>query len=281
MIRPKQFIILVITVLSLLFPTLMWAEVKKPFISIKEVQAPLGVDFSFSIGVGFLYFKNLKGNLSPIPTQSFPSYTGTNFGKIPGFSYNKTPLFEAMLTKRILPWLKCGLSLYGQSEVSIESYTQASLTRSDNTAYSQFRSNLQLYAVLFKFFIENPYPLRIKNMIINPYLGLGVGPSWQSWTNNQVYESLISQNGYSSTTLSLNNKFSANATWTADAGIYLQPATDQSTMKVRLGCKYTDWGQMRQIGAMKNQNTKLAPFKPIQAKKVYSFAPYVGVSWCF
>jgi len=289
MSKRRLLIIIFVAILTILYPAFIWAETpsnakESPYsglINLKEVQSPAGVDFSFSVGPGFLYFQNLKGNLSPTPTGSFSNFAGVDFQNIRKLSYNKTPLFEVMISKRIISWLKCGLSFYAQSGVSIESDGGSAVTSAGNTAWAQFRSNLQLYALMAKAFAQSPYPLLIRTCVINTYFGLGVGPSWQSWTNNQVYELLLTGNTLSSTTLSLNNKFNANATWTADAGFSFQPATAEPTLMVRVGCKYTDWGKVRSIGAMKNQEVKLAPFKPITAKKIYSFCPYIGVNWCF
>lgn len=266
----------------------MWAVEKESnrtrgnvFIPIQEIQAEAGIDFTFTIGVGFLYFYHRKGNLSPIPLSSFPNFRGAEFGSVPKFSYNKTPLYEAMVTRRILPWLNAGLSLSGQSEVSVESHYSSALTNANNLAFAQFRSNLQLYAIMFKTYLENPRPFSIGTWALGSYFGLGVGAGWQSWTNSSLYETVVLNNTFTTSTISLRNKFSANAVWTADAGIYFQPKTKDSTLKIRLGCKYMDWGQMRQIGAMKNQEVKIAPFKPIGAKKVFSFSPYAGVTWSF
>lgn len=266
----------------------MWAMEKdsefkksKVFVPIKETEAEAGIDFSFTIGVGFLYFYHRKGNLSPIPLSSFPNFRGVNFGSVPKFSYNKTPLYEAMISRRILPWLNAGLSFCGQSEVSVESHFSSGFTNANNLAFAQFRSNLQLYALMFKAYLENPYPFSLGSWALGSYFGLGVGVGWQSWTNNSLYETIILNNTFNTSTVALRNKFSANAVWTADAGIYFQPITTQPTLKIRLGCKYMDWGQMRQIGALKNQEIKIGPFKPIGAKKVFSFAPYAGVTWSF
>lgn len=288
--RRKLLIIIIIAIITILYPSLIWAENtetysnKTPtvyFTSIKNIQSPTGVYCDFNIGVGFLYFSKLRGNLSPIPPSSFSNFSGANFGNTQKFSYNKTPLFEGMISARMTPWLKGGLSFYGQSNVAIESFGGAALTSSGNTVWSIYRSNLQLYALMFKIFVESPAPLIVGSWAINSYFGMGVGPGWQSWTNNQIYEMAIVNSNYTSSILSLNNKFSANAVWTADAGIWLQPATDQVTMMIKIGCKFTDWGQMRQVGSMKDQSVKVGPFKPIQARVVYSFAPYIGVRWCF
>lgn len=285
--RIKLLIIIALTFLSALYPSFMWAKqrepkaIKKVFIPLKETQAEGGVDFSFTIGVGFLYFYHRKGNLSPIPLNSFPNFRGADFGSVPKFSYNKTPLYEAVISKRIVPWLKTGLSLSAQSEVSVESHLSSALTNASNLAFAQFRSNLQLYALMLKVYLENPYPFSIGSWTLGSYFALGAGAGWQSWTNSSLYETVILNSSFATNIVSLRNKFSANAVWTVDAGVYFQPITKEPTLKICLGCKYMDWGQMRQIGAIKNQEIKIGPFKPVGAKKVFSFSPYAGVTWSF
>ncbi|MCH9632159.1 MAG: hypothetical protein S4CHLAM6_04880 [Chlamydiae bacterium] len=283
--------------LTILYPSFIWAHkapssptrynypinktYKVQWANLKEIQSPTGMYFDFSIGPGFLYFSKLKGNLTPKPSESFSNFSGVDFGNIQKFSYNKTALYEAMVSARIFPWLKCGLSFYGQSGVSVESFGGSTITSAGNPAWSIFRSDLQLYSVMFKFFLENPRPLIVGNWAFNTYFGLGVGPGWQSWTNNQVFETVIINSTLTSTQMSLRNKFSANAVWTADTGLSFTPATNDATMMIRLGCKYTSWGQMREIGELKDQEVKVAPLRPIKARNVYSFSPYIGIKWCF
>lgn len=278
MSRRRLVIIIFFALLTILYPAFIWAESTEAYsnqyrpaidtISLKDIQSPAGMYFDFSIGPGFLYFSKLKGNLSPIPKSSFSSYQGVNFGNIQKFSYNKTALYEAMFSMRVFYWLNCGLSFYGQSGISIESTSPVAYANSGAPAWSQFRSDLQLYALLFKAYISTPYPLLIGRWAWNTYLGLGVGPGWQSWINNQINEMILVNNNFSSSIISLNNKFSANAVWTGDAGFSFQPATNEPTMMIRVGCKYTAWGQMREIGQLKDQSIKVGPLQPIKAKSV-------------
>ncbi len=286
--KHNLFIITILFTLALFFSVKLGAEETScltsshsPFYPIKEFQSPVGVYFNFTLGPGFLYFKNIKGNLTPVPAASFPSYQGAFFKNLDHFSYNKTVLYEAAINKRILPWIQTGVCFYGQSGVNVQAYSPCSTTSAGNPTWGMFSSDLQLYGLMLKTFLENPYPILIKRCVMNIYLGLGVGAGWQSWTNNLVYETIVLNNNATTTQLALNNKFSANAMWTMDAGLSFQPATNQPTLQVKLGCKYTDWGQMRQIGTLKDQSVKVAPFKPISAKKVYSFSPYIGVQWSF
>ncbi len=297
MSRRRLVIIIIFAALTILYPAFIWAQEPTGYpgsynypitkthavqwAPLKDIQSPAGMYFDFSIGPGFLYFSKLKGNLTPKPIESFSNFAGLNFGNMQKISYNKTALYEAMISARIFPWLKCGLSFYGQSGISAESFGGSANTAAGNPAWSIFRSDLQLYSVMFKFFLENPYPLIVGSWAFNTYFGLGVGPGWQSWTNNQIFEMVLINSTLTSTQISLRNKFSANAVWTGDAGLSFRPATNDATMMIRLGCKYTSWGQMREIGELKDQELKVGPLKPIKARNVYSFSPYIGIRWCF
>ncbi len=248
-----------------------------------KLQSPSSVFFAFNIGVGFLYFNKVRGNLTPAPKALFSDYAGADFGEIKKFGYNRTPVFEANLGTRIRPWLRVALTYYGQSEVSIESNFNSSIATgsSNDPVWATFRSNLQLYGLLGKCYIENPYALVIGSWATTPYLALGVGPSWQSWTNISVYEMVIKSGTYTSSVISLRQKISANASWTGELGFNFKPATPEAPLSIRIGCKYIDWGQARQMGVLQEQGAKVAPFKPISVKKVYSFVPFIGVQFNF
>ncbi|MCH9633297.1 MAG: hypothetical protein S4CHLAM7_00200 [Chlamydiae bacterium] len=249
----------------------------------KELEAPSRINFAFNVGVGFLYFYKVRGNLTPAPKSLFSNYAGADFGEIAKFAYNKTPLFEADLGVRIFSWWNTALTYYGQSGVSIESHFNSSVATGSNNdpVWSTFRSNLQLNALLMKCYFQNPYALIIGSWATTPYMALGVGPSWQSWTDICLYEMVINNGSFSSSVLSLRQKISANATWTAEFGFTLKPATPESPMSLRIGCKYIDWGQARQMGVLQEQGAKLGPFEPVSAKKVYSFVPFIGVQFNF
>lgn len=249
----------------------------------KELLAPSKISFSFNVGIGFLYFHQLKGNLSPIPTGLFSGFSGSDFGKIGKFGYNRTPLFEANIGYRVLPWIEIALTYYGQSGVSCESAPNSSIATgsSNNPTWATFRSNLDLNSILLKCYFNSPSSLLLGTFSFTPYLALGIGAGWQSWTNICLYEMRVASGSFDSTVLSLNQKISANVTWTCDVGLNIKPATPQAPFSLRAGCKYIDWGQAREMGVLQKQGSKVGPFKPISVKRVDSFAPYIGVQFNF
>jgi hypothetical protein len=249
----------------------------------KELLASSKISFNFNVGIGFLYFRKLKGNLSPIPTGLFSGFSGSNFGRIGNLGYNRTPLFEANIGYRLLPWIEMALTYNGQSGMSCESQPNSSIATgsSNNPTWASFRSNLQLNSVLLKFYFNSPSSLILGNFSFTPYLAAGIGAGWQSWTNICMYEMRIASGSFESTVLSLNQKISANVTWTCDVGLNIKPATPRAPFSLRAGCKYIDWGQARQMGILQQQGAKAGPFKPISVKRVDSFAPYIGVQFNF
>lgn len=256
---------------------------ERQWIPQSAIQSPSAVSFMFNIGCGFLYFHKIQGNLTPAPKGLFGTFSGATFDDIQRFSYNKTPMFEANIAARFLPWLSGALTYYGQSGVSVQSHANSAIAIGNSNApvWALFQSNLQLYGVLFKCYAQSPYALRIGDWAMTPYLGMGVGPSWQTWSAPTVYEMAISSNTYTSTVLSLRQKVSANACWTGELGLTFKPAYPDAGLSLRVGCKYIDWGGSGNIGVLQQQETKVAPFKPISVKKVYSFVPFIGVQFNF
>ena len=52
----------------------------------------------------------------------------------------------------------------------------------DDTEVAQFISNLSLDALMAKLYFELPYSLIFKKLATSPYLAVGVGPGWQTWS---------------------------------------------------------------------------------------------------
>ncbi len=277
--------IIILLIISALYSTLDAKQGNSHSKNLKpgwvNVQSPQGFYLSINVGPGFLFFKGPKGNLSPTPIAFFSDYQGVDFKNVRQFNNNTTPLFEVMASFRVHPLLQCGISFYTQSGIHAESATSSSTNSLDAPAWAQFRSDLQLQALTFKLNLQPPKSLVIGSLALNSYLGLGLGPCWQSWTNNQVYESVLINQVATSSLMVLNNKINSNLLWTADLGFSFQPATQKATCKVCIGCRYVDWGSMPSIGLMKQQSIKVAPFKPVQAQKVFSWTPYIGVQFCF
>ncbi len=247
--------------------------------------------FQANIGVGFLYFSDIQGNV--VVRYEIPSITETQeFFQGPApfqgpIRYNRTPLFEYLLGYQWAPWIKGAFSYQYQGGVSIQTPMIAN-TQNDPTffisenPYSQLRSNLSLNAIMGKVIFESPWAFVIRNMAINPYLSAGIGASWQSWTNISLQQTVIMDNFFSSLQLPIRNKYMANATWMVDAGLHLQSALPQKTFSIFLGCKYIEWGQARNIGKISQQNNpKRGLVHPFKIKTIYSFAPYLAAQWNF
>lgn len=258
-------------------------ESKGKWLSQTYLQSPHAIDFAFNIGLGLLYFHKTKGNLSPIPPPLFSQFDGVNFGPIARLGYNRTPVFEAQIGYKIFSWLKASLVYEGQSGVSVES--QFNSTRSNTTqrpAWACFRSNLQLNAMLIKVMAQVPSAYRLGSWAFSPYMAMGVGPCWQSWTSPSVYlMTLNAQGSLSSVVLSLNQKITAHALWMGELGLNIQPAQKNAPFTLQVGCKYVDWGSSGSIGVQQAQGGKLAPFKPVSIQKVYSFIPFIGIQFNF
>lgn len=251
------------------------------WISVKELDPTKHLFFQANIGVGFLYFSKVRGNLGGTPPNMF-----RNAGSVPfqgRLIYNKTPLFEYVLGYRLTSFLKVGLSFQNQSGVSIRTKALNSETgsRASGLRLSQslLRSDFGVSAFMLKGYVEFPWPMVWKMMAYSPYLGVGFGAGWQSWTNNEWTNQTLG-NGYAANQMFLTSKFSANCVWGADAGFKIQSANPGKFFSLFAGIKYNQWGQAREIGQIQNQGaSKFGLFKPFKIRTVYSFAPYIAFQW--
>ena len=253
------------------------------FPSTAGLQPSKSIFFQTNIGIGFLYFSGLRGNLMGRPVGNFTVINAPVQGDL---SYNRTPLFEYLLGYRFNPWLKLALSYQHQGGITIQSknitaYRPAAVP---NSNFVQFNSNLSLDALLAKVYFELPFGIVCKSLSVNPYLAAGVGPGWQTWTR-VVIDSMVSNTIFRSQPFPLRQKISANAVWMVDIGLRLQstsPSSPSNSFSVLMGCKYNQWGQARNIGKMSQQGAlKLSLTQPFRIKTVYQFAPYLGVQWNF
>ncbi len=251
------------------------------FVPMKYIQEKSSPFFQFNVGVGFLYFSDIKSNLGGAPTLNFQSPL-PNFDNVPfrgTIQYNRTPLYEALIGYRLLPWFKFALSYQHQGGVNIS--TEALIPTNDSSGRARLVADLNLDAIMAKVYFELPFALVIKNLATTPYLATGVGAGWQSWTQVQAQYLDVSplfRNRY----LALNDKTSANAVWMVDVGLRLQDAIRRQKFSVVIGCKYNQWGQARNIGGLDDQGQlPLGLNHPFSIKTVYSFAPYLGAQWNF
>ncbi|MCH9634225.1 MAG: hypothetical protein S4CHLAM7_09700 [Chlamydiae bacterium] len=245
------------------------------------------VSFQFNVGPGFLYFSGLSGNLSGKPAIDYKPW---NFTPLKGrLTYNRSPLFESILGYQLSSWFKWALSYQYQGNVVVQSKMLISLNpeagqTTVSGVYSQFQSNLSLNGLFAKFYFQLPTSIIYCGCSLRPYLAVGVGPSWQSWTRIQINRSLSSSTAavFLSEPQFLRQKISANAAWMVDAGIKIQREFPFMPFSLIAGCKYNQWGQARSMGDIKNQESfKGGLTHPIKIKTLYSFAPYLGVEWSF
>lgn len=243
----------------------------------------------FNVGIGFLYFSGVQGNFMILPSNHITSPAVSGFVSAPmkrRLTYNRTPLFEYLLGTQINSWLKLGLSYQHQSSVNIQ--TQAlSVDRVNTTTQfagrAIFNSGLALDALMAKFYCLAPVAIVWKSIAFNPYLALGVGPCWQSWTNpNIIFLRRFANTTGIANQVNLRNEYSANCGWMFDIGINSRSAKPQASFSIWTGIKYNQWGQAKNIGAQKKHGTlTYGIFKPFRIQTIYQWAPYLGVQWNF
>lgn len=235
------------------------------YLNLKVVEPTLTSFYQQNVGVGFLYFSTINGNLE-LANGGVRTPT-----KLRGhISYNRTPLFEAVVGRDIFRWWKIGLSYQHQGGVAVQTAPQAITS---NNLPVDMGSLVRLDAVMFKTYVMLPWVLVWKNVYHEPYLGLAVGPGWQSWVNT-----LAGGQG-----VFLRQKYSANCVFTIDLGFKLRKALPSYIMSFVVGCKYNEWGQARSIGKLQQQYTLggAGLINPVRIKTVYQFAPYLGVQFNF
>lgn len=231
-----------------------------------------------SIGVGFLYFDDANTIFAGQPPLEF---TPNGFAPLKGhLRYNRTPVYESVIGFQPLSWFKYGLSLQMQQNVTVSTKPLDTFTASSQMRML-FSSHVSIYTVMAKFYFQTPWYLNFyKNIMASPYIAFGVGPGWQAWTKNTLYMYDISVDGEN--TLILRQKTTASCAWMADAGFNFRGAGNYSPFAMALGCKYNQYGKAGNIGKLsQTQSMKFALWKPFDIKTVYSFAPYVSLSWNF
>ncbi len=246
-----------------------------------QLQSNKDFFFQTNVGVGFLYFSGVRANLGGRPSGAFASPL-PNFTDVPfkgSLKYNRAPLFEYQMGARILPWLKAGLSYQHQGNLTVN--TEALLSAKDSSGKAMLTSHLNLDALMAKVYLELPWAMVIQNVATMPYLGLGIGAGWQSWTRTWV-QYLDAAGLFRNRYLSLNDKYSPNVVWMSDLGLRFLDADARSNFSIILGCKNIWWGQARNVGSMQDQmRLKLSLANSFRIKTLFSFTPYLGVQWDF
>ncbi len=239
-------------------------------------------------GIGFLYFERVRANLAGEPSaQNFDIYGEFAYSDTPG--YNRTPLFEFLIGRRVFPWFNAALSYYFQGGVAISTPVlhptrpPAPGGEMSNT-HAMFAANFRADAILAKFYFKLPWSIVWMRTITKPYAAVGIGGGWQSWTRIDVQRIGVITDINLNTQMSqpLNQKISANLVWTLDFGFKTCSAYPNSKISSTVGMKFVDWGQARSMGQAGNLNgSKNSLFKPFRVRMVYSFAPYFGIQWNF
>lgn len=256
-------------------------NVWKPyFVNAKVLGIKKGVWTQFNAGIGFLYFDKVRGNLMGRPVADF----NTKWSNVPlkgHLKYNKTPLFEYQVGYRYCSWIRSSLSFQYQPSVTVTTpYLPA--FGPDIPGFGRFTGTLALSSIMGKVFFELPYPMIWKNLALTPYIGAGVGPGWQSWTNIYIDRPTVTGGVFFGTFQPLEQKTSMNCVWMVDAGFKVASAYPNSKFSIVTGCKYNEWGQARNIGKItQQQNMRVGITQPFTIKTVYSFAPYFGFQWSF
>ena len=239
----------------------------------------------FNVGVGILFFKDIKGNLISKPNENGTTNNAWQSAPVTQtISYNRTPLFEYLVQKRFNKWSQLGVSYQTQSGVSIQ--TKPVSTNSDMIAdYAQLFSYLSLNTVMLKGYLTLPLSSPHDPMQWTPYFAFGLGPSWQTWNRTFVNRTGQTTRGtlaFVAGSQPIHQKVVANVSINLDWGLQLVQKNPSSTFSILSGCKFNYWGQVRNIGELEQQaSSSIGLDGPFRAKKLYQWAPYLGVQWNF
>lgn len=258
---------------------------KPYFMKLKNTEPTLTSFYQQNVGIGFLYFAGIQGNLQPVNNGIFPKQSRKLQGKL---MYNRTPLVEFVVGTDLWRWWKIGLAYQHQGGIVVQTIPQNLVTvPATVVAPADLTSLVRLDAIQFKTYFMFPQVLVWFNVYNEPYLGLAVGPGWQSWVANNDQSSFFTY---------LRPKFSANCTFTIDLGWKFRKAMPTYVMSFVTGCKFNYWGQARYIGKPSQQwassaipvgggfavNGQRSAFSnPVRIRSVYQFAPYLGVQFNF
>lgn len=256
----------------------------KPYwVNILTIQKPKSLFTQFNVGIGFLYFNRMRGNLMVAPPSSNFN-VATNLPIKGSLSYNRTPLYDYQIGFRLNSSLKVAVSYQHQGNISVGSkflsgQVSSGTFRSQRT---QFSSDLVLDGVLLKVYYELPKGMVWRNLVSSPYFALGIGPSWQTWKRATINQTLTSGGFFNEFEISLRQKVSTNVAFMWDFGIRMQSPYPDSGFSTTLGLKFNLWGQAKEMGRMSQQlSPKYGLWDPVKIASIYQWAPYVGVQWNF
>ncbi|MCH9634361.1 MAG: hypothetical protein S4CHLAM7_11090 [Chlamydiae bacterium] len=255
----------------------------KPFFGdIVEIQKAQAFFTQFNMGIGFLYFMKVQGNLAGYPQYETKLARDV---KIKGrLSYNRTPLFDYQFGYRFCNWLKAALSYQHQGNVTVQTDVLPNAIEDDTwtNQFTQLAADLTLDALFLKGYLECPKALIWKNCATVAYLGMGVGPCWQTWKRGVLVQPVAIENYFNTVVTSLRQKTSANFGLIFDLGFRTQSACLNTGFSMTCGLKLNLWGQARNLGNFNDQlNPRFGLKHPFRIKQVYQWAPYLGVQWNF
>lgn len=250
-------------------------NVWKPYFQSTKLTEPITSFFQQTAGIGFLYFSGIDGNLNPT--------TGLGGGapkvnkKLTGhIGYNRTPVIESIIGRDIWYWFKLALSYTHQGGVVFQTRPQ----NFSNTAgfAPDLTAHVRLDAAMLRLYFMSPATMVWKNCYYNPYLSVGVGPGWITLCDIKSFEF----------TNALRMKVSPNCVFTIDLGMKFRKAMPTYVMSFTMGCKYTEWGQILNVGKSSQQyassavgGVRQALNNPLRVNVLYQFAPYIGVQFNF
>lgn len=244
--------------------------------------------FQTNVGPNFLRFAGVQGDYAniPTPTDGVNNFSAPNQGRL---SKNNSLLYEFLFGYKVNYWFSCALSLQSQTGLYISSKAvpEYSANGGIGRATSQLQSQVQLYSVMLKPYFELPKALILKNWAWSPYLGAGLGASWQSWNNNQIYRTSdtndATSRAFNTTAFQLRSKATPSVAWMIDAGLRTRNISPKFNASIVMGCKYNQWGHVINIGQINQQWPLMRQGirVPFSVKTVYSWAPYLGFQWNF
>lgn len=260
---------------------------KPQWLSIDQFRELKVVWTSYNVGIGFLYFSALRGSLSSRPRDPINNLPSNVPIIRRGASYLRSPLSEFQMGFRLFDFLACSMSYQHQTDIAFASKPQRyinpnpALGLQNSTTYAELKSNLELDAVMGKLFFQLPKPLVLKSYFYLPYAAAGIGTGWMSWTQINVWRTTNNTNfDLMSLAQPLSDKICANLVWMLDIGLRVQSLLKSNHFSLFTGIKYIQWGSARNLGKQSQQGYRSYGLFPVtKIKTIYSFAPYLGVSW--
>lgn len=249
----------------------------KPYFQSTKITEPISSFFQQTAGVGFLYFSGIQGNLNPTTTAAGATLPKVNRKLTGHIGYNRTPVFESIIGRDLWFWFKIALSYTHQGGVVFQTRPQV-LSTTNNIA-PDLTAHVRLDAAMLRVYFMSPVTMVWKNYYYNPYFSVGVGPGWITLCDIKS----VAQFGNA-----LRMKVSPNCVFTIDLGMKFRRALPSYVMSFTIGCKYTEWGQILNIGKLSQQyassavgGVRQALSNPLRVSVLYQFAPYLGVQFNF